>query len=341
MKSLSRAFLILGLIALGCNENSENPENTEYPDLRIYLDRFEEEAKARGYDFDLARVQAIYVDDIKVNGVTYCGYGYNNYDGSGLRRIEISKDCRWATLTDIQRENFIFHEIGHAFLNRGHDETRLCNGTPVSLMTTKADPFSIYTEAGEKRDYYITELVDPLIAYTQCIQSEKNWETDSVYYQITKDDDSWFLYTDNGKYAGTRSQTNESEDYLTLASIPGIDAQVNGYWFKQFSSLNIPECADVKFKVKMNSTSLVGTGAAISVRAYKTTLSKYGASTEQYLRVSTEEDPANGELIDFPQEVVVPCYTRATVYLIIFVVLRDQTQGKVTFNDIEVLVDPG
>jgi len=46
MKSLSRAFVVLSLVVLGCDEKGESPK---YPDLRIYLDRFEEEAKARGY----------------------------------------------------------------------------------------------------------------------------------------------------------------------------------------------------------------------------------------------------------------------------------------------------
>ena len=46
MKSLRRAFVVLSLVVLGCDEKGELPK---YPDLRIYLDRFEEEAKARGY----------------------------------------------------------------------------------------------------------------------------------------------------------------------------------------------------------------------------------------------------------------------------------------------------
>ena len=134
MKSLSRAFVVLSLVVLGCDEKTESPK---YPDLRIYLDRFEEEAKARGYDFDLANVQVAYVDDLVVNNVTYCGYGYSNYGGTGQRRIEISKteNCGWLKLTDIERENFVFHEIGHAFFNRLHDDAMLCDGAVASLMT--------------------------------------------------------------------------------------------------------------------------------------------------------------------------------------------------------------
>jgi hypothetical protein len=338
MKKLSRAFVVLNLFILGCEETPESPG---YPELRIYLDRFEDEAKERGYDFDLTNVEAAYVDNIIMNGLTYCGWGYSNYGGSGRRRIEISKAerCDWLSLSDIERENFVFHEIGHAFLNRGHDDRMLCEGGVVSLMTGGPNYQRIYSATGD-REYYISELIDPLAANTRCIQSEKDWSKDSVFYEITKNDTDWTLYTDNGKYKGSRSTANEAEEYLTLESIPGIDAQANGYWFKTFSSPNIPECAQVKFKVKTNSESLTGTGAAISVRAYSSTLTKYGAVTEQYLRVSTENDPLKGELVDAPQELLIPCYSGVTSSLIVFVVLRGQTQGKVTFNDIELLVKP-
>jgi len=339
MKFLRRGFVVLTLLALACDEKPESPA---YPDLRIYLDRFEEEAKARGYDFDLAKVQVAYVDAITVNNVTYCGYGYSNFDGTGQRRIEISKadHCGWLALSDIERENFVFHEIGHAFFNRGHDNSMLCDGAVASLMTGGPNYLTVYTAPGDERDYYIRELIDPLMVNTKCIQGEKDWTKDSVFYKIKKDDPEWILYTDNGKYVGTRSMAADPDEYLTLASIAGIDASANAYWFKSFISPNIPECAEVKFKVKINSESLAGAGAAISVRVYKSSLTKTGALTEQSLRVSTEDDPASGKLIDVPQELSVPCYSRATTQLLIFVVLRGGTQGKVRFNDIEVVVNP-
>ena len=109
-----------------------------------------------------------------------------------------------------------------------------------------------------------------------------------MFYKITKNDPDWILYTDNAKYVGTRSTPGEPEEYLTLASIPAVNAEANAYWFKSFRSPNIPECAEVKFKVKINSESLAGNGAAIGVRVYKSTLAKNGAITEQYLVLSNE-----------------------------------------------------
>jgi len=157
MKYLSRACVVLNLFILGCEEKLESPG---YPELRIYLDRFEDEAKERGYDFDLTNVEAAYVDNIIMNGLTYCGWGYSNYGGSGRRRIEISKAerCDWLSLSDMERENFVFHELGHAFLNRGHDDRMLCDGSVASLMTGGPNYLTVYTEPGEDRDYYIEEI---------------------------------------------------------------------------------------------------------------------------------------------------------------------------------------
>jgi hypothetical protein len=127
---------------------------------------------------------------------------------------------------------------------------------------------------------------------------------------------------------------------LGIESIPGITATSNGYWFKTFNSPNIPECAEVKFKVKINSTLLTGKGAGISLRAYRTVLQKYGATTEEYLQLTTRNDPISGVLTDYEQELVIPCFTRAINQLVIFVVMVGETQGQVKFDDIQIIIKP-
>lgn len=78
--------------------------------MRIYLDRFEEEARIRDYDLDLSEMEAFYVDEIEMNGKTFCGYGYSNYQSAGVRRIEMSTEslCDWGSLNDYVREGFFF-----------------------------------------------------------------------------------------------------------------------------------------------------------------------------------------------------------------------------------------
>ncbi|HEX6892102.1 MAG TPA: hypothetical protein VF141_15450 [Chryseolinea sp.] len=328
-------YVLLTLI--GLSSCSEDQEMSEYPDLKIYLDRFEQEAGKLGYDFDLSKIQVAYVDEVKVNNNTYCGYGYSNYDGAGMRRIEISKSnyCNWAGKSDIEKENLFFHEIGHAFFLRAHDEAKQCDGSPLSLMNSTTNSWRIYDDTEqEKRTYYISELIDPLVALEKCINYGQDFKVNPVLYNFTKDDEDWFFDSIGGNYFGQQGPDN----VLTIATSPTINTDKNGYWFKQFQSLAIPECAEVKLKVRMNSTMLTGKGAVISVRAYHAPQGKQGSYTEQLFRLTTENNPKSGELIDHTEELTIPCYTRKIIYMVIFVVMLGDTQGEVDFDQIQLVV---
>jgi hypothetical protein len=316
-----------------CQDDGESPD---FPDLKIYLRRFEEEAKKRGHDLDLSNINTIYLDEINVNGQTYCGYGYPNYNGS--RRIEISKssNCNWTARSDIERENLFFHEIGHAFFNRPHDNSKQCDGSPLSIMTSMENLWRIYSPSEtEKRAYYISELIDPLVALEKCIDYEKDWSIDSIFYSYTTGDDGWIFDSINGNYIG---EQNHSADFLSIASSPAISTDKNGYWFKQFETPNIPECAEVKLKVRINSQQLTGKGAAISVRTYYASLQKEGAQTEEYLYLTTQDNPVTGPLNNHMSELTIPCYSRRITTMIIFLVMMGETKGNITFDDIQVVI---
>ena len=170
-------YLFATVFLFGCSKDNQSPN---LPDLSIYGTRLQEEAKNRGYDFDLSNIQWAYVDTIMINGDEYCGRGYANYNGTNTRRIEISKSstCQWSQRSDIERENLVFHEIGHAFFDRPHKPAEMCDGKPLSIMSEKYG-WNKYTAQGDLRDYYISELIDPLVDTTQCIYYEHNWRTDS------------------------------------------------------------------------------------------------------------------------------------------------------------------
>ena len=335
-------FFFLVILFVSCKEEEET---TSYPDLRIYLDRFEEEARARGYDFDLSGVNAEYVDgDTLPDGGSFCGVSISNYQNTGERWIFISRSesCNWAGKTDLERENLFFHEIGHAFLNRPHEETKLCDGSPVTLMASTGSAFRVYQEGEtDKRDYYISELIDRMAALDQCIEPLQDWKSDPVLYDFSRGDDDWVFYSDQDKYAGERVAATDQSfgDKLTIQSVPGSSTDNTGYWFTQFDNPNIPECAKVTFKVRMNAEQLNGPGAAIAVRLYERNLEKEGARTEQFMFLTTEDNPISGPLTDHVEELTIPCFTRNTVNMIVFVVMMPGTEGEVTFDDIELLVE--
>lgn len=324
---------------LACQEDSEEPS---LPDLNTYLERFEEEARLRGYDFDLSGVETAYMDELKVGGQTYCGYGYSNYRGTGIRRIEISTSasCNWEARSETERENFFFHEIGHAFFNRGHDESRLCDGSPLSLMNSTTNVWGIYDETEEeKKDYYINELIDKMAALEQCIDYERGWVNDSVFYQYTASDTSWVFDALDGNYIGTSSATDNLEgEAITLELNPGSITDESGRWFRRIDNPNIPECTDVTLSVRMNSEQLNGTGAAISIRAFHAPAGRNGAQSEEYLYLTTTDAPVAGQLNDYVEELTIPCYSRKTTFIVLFLRLMAGTEGKVSFEDIQLTV---
>jgi hypothetical protein len=326
---------VLSLVGLAFLLSTCDQDKDEaFPDLKKYLIRFQEEAVKRGYDVDLSSVQAVYVDAINVQSQTYCGYGYSNYQGTGVKRIEISKSCGWATLSDLERENLFFHEIGHAFFQRPHDQAKRCDGTPVSLMcTTSPNQYKIYAKGeSDIRDYYINELLDKLTAIGQCISYDQNFSNNPVFFSNSAADQDWIFYSSKGVYTGKHS------DVLTISAAAG--ATENGYWFRQFISPNIPECAEVKVRMTLSSSNLTGKGVGIAMRVYDNVVQKDGALLEQFLFYTTEDKPISGQLNDVVQELAIPCFSRKTTYIIIFGAMLAGTTGDVTFKDIQVLVTP-
>ncbi len=335
-------FSLLSLCFLACQDDSDSPA---LPDLNIYLDRFEEEARQRGHDLDLSEVDAVYVDEIERNGTPFCGWGYSNYDGNGLRRIEISTAdfCGWQERSDIERENLFFHEIGHAFFNRSHDESLLCDGSPLSIMNSTTNGWRIYEEAEEeKRAYYISELIDKMAALDQCIDYEQGWVNDSVFYRFTEEDERWVFTSQDGAYEGLVSSVEGSAgDRISLRLIPGSITDESGRWFRRIDNLNIPDCADVTLKVTMNSEQLIGPGAAISIRAFHAPVGTgtQGAQSEEYLFLTTTESPVSGKLENYTEELTIPCYSRSTTFIVLFLRLMAGTEGEVFFGDIELVVN--
>ncbi|MEO5978269.1 MAG: hypothetical protein ABIS36_12080 [Chryseolinea sp.] len=336
-KSLRIALLVIVMGLSSCHDDDQGPA---YPDLTSFMDRFEQEAKLLGYDFDLSKIQIAYVDDIQKNKRSYCGWGYSNYDGNGLKRIEISKlsGCDFAARSNTEQENLLFHEIGHAFFLREHEETKQCDGSPLSIMSSTANGWTFYGDsAKEKRTYYISQLIDPLAELNKCIDYGTNFSTDPLLYAFTKED---YLLWEFGSPPAKFSGGLRDDSKLFIASEAASNVGENGYWFKQFNGLNVPECSEVKFKVRMNSDMLTGPGAAISVRIYDATLGQEGSTVNEFLSFTSENNPVSGQLDNHMEELTIPCYTRKTVYVIVFVVMLGGTEGTVNFDQIQVEVNP-
>ncbi|MBN7815406.1 hypothetical protein [Algoriphagus pacificus] len=333
-------FLLLFCAFFSCKEDDfPDPNPDPFPSLEIFKERFLAEAKARGLSLDLSGVDLIYVDgDIMQNGEAFCGFGYQNYPSTGRRTVLISKSsrCGWATQSDLQRERFFFHEIGHAFVNLSHDDSFLCDGKPTSLMHSQVATFDYYQNDPTLKEYYLDELFDKMASEQKCIAEIQNFEADPVFFKHLAEDDFWFFYNAKGSFSGNRSNTTNS---LNISSIDGKPSTETGYWYTQIDNPDIPEGAKVTLRTKVNSSGLKGPGVAIALRVYETELFSNGAQTTQSEFYSTENSPISGVLSDHILEVTIPNFTRKSEIFIPFAVMMPGTEGEVQFENFEILVE--
>ena len=131
--------------------------------LQTYVDRFYEEASIRGRNLEDESLIAEFTDKIEIQGVSFCGKGRHHVNGSQTSTIDIVlNDNCWENRSDNERENLVFHELGHALLGRFHFNELLSNGSHQSMMCGNCNNFLVYNEFQEyKRDYYLDELFIP------------------------------------------------------------------------------------------------------------------------------------------------------------------------------------
>lgn len=151
-----RAWLLVGLGLGSCQVELDNffgNGNTGgYPDvdeaLWPYFQRFEDEAAARGLKVDLADAYITgYLSDISTSQVIgQCSYSSNN-----PHRVTIDKPF-WNQASDLAREFVVFHELGHCYLDRVHDESMDARGICLSIMRsgsgTCRDIYNAATRSG-------------------------------------------------------------------------------------------------------------------------------------------------------------------------------------------------
>lgn len=348
MRNYYKPILLLSLFFsfLACNPKEEidpTPVKEEFPDLKVFLDKFEKEAKLRGYNFDFAGLDIAYADEIRLpDNTTYCGIGYNRNPQTGRRTVLISKDpaCGWVSKSDLDRESFFFHELGHAFLNLRHDETKMCNGRYLSMMTEVVNQISLYKEnEPELREYYIDELFDRLAANEQCIDFGQNFTQNPVFFKNDLSDPLWRFSNDNGRYQISRGiHPNSSTTFLGISSTG--TGQNTGYIYKELEVPNIPEGATVILRTKVNAENLEGPGVAIAMRVYDTKIGMTGATTNESHTLTTEPNPVNGKLENHVLELRLHNFTRKTIFIIPFAVMMPGTKGQAYFDEFEILVEP-
>jgi hypothetical protein len=171
------------------------------PKFQIYVDRFIDEAAARGKVIDFTdtglSIEFRNAVDVETGGVC-----------RGNHQIEIEK-FYWEDLNDAEKEGLIFHELGHCELDRRHRNDTLPNGEWASRM--RGDPIpeelsAVINYSGERRQYYINELFDETVGIP-------DWAKFAPPYgQIGNDQKTVLFYSDSTVTAFRNSFILKPED---------------------------------------------------------------------------------------------------------------------------------
>lgn len=140
-----------------------NPDNTQTStqtftnvdsDLWVYFSNFEEEARARGFNFDLNDLKITgVIDHISDEGVAgTCQYGNH------IAHVTVDKTF-WNSASMGYREYVVFHELGHCVLHRDHREDAYSDGNCKSIMASGTGTCKVNYN-NQTRDNYVDELFD-------------------------------------------------------------------------------------------------------------------------------------------------------------------------------------
>ncbi|MBK6389466.1 MAG: hypothetical protein KA109_03405 [Saprospiraceae bacterium] len=145
--------LLFGLVSLtACqidlggvfgNDSKDGTYPNVEEELWPYFARFEKEAAQRGLTVDLkdAVITGV-ISDISADHVI----GQCSYSNQDPHKVTVDKPF-WVSASDLGKEFVVFHELGHCYLGRLHDESMDSRGICLSIMRSGT---------GTCRDLYTT-----------------------------------------------------------------------------------------------------------------------------------------------------------------------------------------
>ncbi len=160
-------YLLTLVLMLGCSKEDDFKPVYNVPvDLQFFVDSFINEAASRGFVFEINNLIIEY--DASLSS-PYCGQCNSNAPNTEVQKVIKINPNIVCWFSDQEQEAFFFHELGHCFLGRLHDDSLLPNGDPKSMMV--ASNLTVYAPClyqvdlelcnnTFKRSYYLDELFD-------------------------------------------------------------------------------------------------------------------------------------------------------------------------------------
>jgi len=151
IKYLAVALFFFSLTIFSACEDTVETDTELIP----YFDLFAAEAAKRGITVDYV-AERIEGSIRQIDDESVLGQCFRNEEKP--KKVVVDTEY-WADASESEKEFLIFHELGHCFLNRDHDDSFDGDGTCLSIMhsTPQACTFEL-TE--ENKEAYLDELFE-------------------------------------------------------------------------------------------------------------------------------------------------------------------------------------
>jgi len=256
-----KSFLCLFISILLFNACKKDREPID-AELAPYIDRFIAEANKRDITLNLEDLEAFIVPEIVSNGTILCGQGFSPALGDSFKAITISSLC-WRELDESGKEILIFHELGHALLERGHRNAKLGTGKTLSLMfngggCTIEDSYDLCQT--ELRSYYLDELFFEPIEIPQ-------WSASGGFtvqlFEDTIDEEpfEWEIETEaNGSVNGFIFHRDSIEflspPYALSITQTTSSSSTSAYWRRSIPYRGFEFCANLRITGQVKTENL-------------------------------------------------------------------------------------
>jgi|GEM_PF-2052279 len=348
MKHTIIIYLLLFFTFTACFEHDDykvipNPSNGTAPAGNFidaaflpYVNSFYNEMQRRGTNLRDKPLQIVFVNEFSMVQGDYCAYAY--YNAGGLIEVLKTANC-WSSRTDIEKENLIFHELGHSLLRRNHEVMSLPNESYSSLMCTNVcSNYRVYNEyQPNQRDYYLDELLQTNIA-TPSWAEEKfytaTWATDDMNAQSIDDWEDETLENDPSEIPYTyliEEENTTSPPYsLGITATGNNTTEAYGYWYKDFEVADFELCSNLKIRGDIITEGLDSGFVAIVVDLYDVTNKRFG----RYFRLI--DTHTSGTTLYEDQIVTVTCLPLETEKVRVLFYLSSETPASVYFDDLTI-----
>jgi hypothetical protein len=240
-------YTVFLLLFTACEEWNIHTYNVP-SEFTPYVDKFKADAKRFGYDFDKKGLIIRFADlDNNIAGLAY-------YKRNPIL-IEIDREY-WASAGNAKnghdiKENLIFHELGHGFLQRMHDNTVLQNGDWKTMMCGDKLPnnrASNINYRGFRKEYYIEELftrTNDVPAWSTLIPQFDNINENIILQQDFSTNSDWSIGSNslyessikNGLYTFT-TKTSQAFYVLNKGTLNATNDFYIEVAFKQATNQN-------------------------------------------------------------------------------------------------------